>query len=31
VFSHLVTLVDEGQVAVADGGVPHLDSIYVPA
>jgi glyoxylase-like metal-dependent hydrolase (beta-lactamase superfamily II) len=31
VFSHLVKLVDEGQVAVADGGVPHLDSIYVPA
>jgi glyoxylase-like metal-dependent hydrolase (beta-lactamase superfamily II) len=31
VFSHLVKLVNEGQVAVADGGVPHLDSTYVPA
>ncbi len=29
VFSHLVKLVDDGQVAVADGGDPHLNSTYV--
>ncbi len=30
VFSHLVKLVDDGQVAVADGGDAHLNSTYVP-
>jgi hypothetical protein len=30
VWGHLIKLVDEGKIAVADGGRPGLQSSYVP-
>ena len=31
VLSHLVKLVEDGQVVVVDGGQPRLKSVYAPA